>query len=190
MRWKRSAESCTPIDTGLPLSFSYRMNFCFMNGTLWTVYRTRGNTLGQGHPIVLVSLEILSLKILSSSLAWWLTMIGDRDSDNSKKFAIILLKLLWLTQRSEWLNTRDHRGYTPRENTFSKSFISHCEGISLVAWEGSNPSQKHIYNNKDILINFFILIMGFSRQKYWSGLPFAPQVDHLLSELFTITILS
>ena len=32
--------------------------------------------------------------------------------------------------------------------------------------------------------------MGFSRQKYWSGLPFPPPVDHDLSELFTMTGLS
>ena len=31
----------------------------------------------------------------------------------------------------------------------------------------------------------FILSMGFSRQEYWSGLP--PLVDHVLSELFTMT---
>ena len=35
----------------------------------------------------------------------------------------------------------------------------------------------------------FILFMGFSRQEYWSGLPFPP-VDHVLSALFTTTCLS
>ena len=29
----------------------------------------------------------------------------------------------------------------------------------------------------------FILFMGFSRQDYWSGLPFPSPVDHILSEL-------
>ena len=33
----------------------------------------------------------------------------------------------------------------------------------------------------------FILFMGFSRQEYWSGLPFPPPVDHVLSELSTMT---
>ena len=32
----------------------------------------------------------------------------------------------------------------------------------------------------------FILFMEFSQQEYWSGLPFPPPVDHVLSELFTI----
>ena len=33
----------------------------------------------------------------------------------------------------------------------------------------------------------FILFMGFSRQEYWSGLPFPSPIDHILSELSTIT---
>ena len=33
----------------------------------------------------------------------------------------------------------------------------------------------------------FILFMGFSRQEYWSGLPFPSPVDHLLSDVSTMT---
>ena len=33
----------------------------------------------------------------------------------------------------------------------------------------------------------FPLFMGFSRQEYWSGLPFPSPVDHVLSELSTMT---
>ena len=36
---------------------------------------------------------------------------------------------------------------------------------------------------------FFILFMGFLRQEYWSGLPFPSPVDHVFSELSTITCL-
>ena len=32
--------------------------------------------------------------------------------------------------------------------------------------------------------------MGFSRQKYWSGLPLPSPVDHILSDLSTMTLLS
>ena len=35
-----------------------------------------------------------------------------------------------------------------------------------------------------------VLFMGFSRQEYWSGLPFPPPVDHVLSDLSTMTHLS
>ena len=33
----------------------------------------------------------------------------------------------------------------------------------------------------------FILFLGFSRQEYWSGLPFPSPVDHILSNLYTMT---
>ena len=33
----------------------------------------------------------------------------------------------------------------------------------------------------------FLLFMGFSRQEYWSVLPFPPPMDHILSELSTMT---
>ena len=36
----------------------------------------------------------------------------------------------------------------------------------------------------------FILFVGFSRQEYWSGLPFPSPVDHILSDLSTMTHLS
>ena len=36
----------------------------------------------------------------------------------------------------------------------------------------------------------FILFMEFSRQEYWSGLPFPSPVDHILSDLSTMTRLS
>ena len=36
----------------------------------------------------------------------------------------------------------------------------------------------------------FIVFMGFSRQEYWSGLPFPSPVDYILSELSTMTCLS
>ena len=33
----------------------------------------------------------------------------------------------------------------------------------------------------------FILFVGFLRQEYWSGLPFPPHLDYVLSELSTMT---
>ena len=36
----------------------------------------------------------------------------------------------------------------------------------------------------------FTLFMGFSRQEYWSGLLFPSPVDHILSKLATMTLLS
>ena len=42
----------------------------------------------------------------------------------------------------------------------------------------------------EYLLWVFILFMGFSRQEYLSGLPFPSPVDHVLSELSTMTYLS
>ena len=36
---------------------------------------------------------------------------------------------------------------------------------------------------------YFCLFIGFSRQEYWSVLPFPSPVAHVLSELFTMTVL-
>ena len=41
-----------------------------------------------------------------------------------------------------------------------------------------------------VLSFFSLLFMRFSRQKYWSGLPFRSPVDHVLSEVSTMTHLS
>ena len=37
------------------------------------------------------------------------------------------------------------------------------------------------------IILLFIMFMGFSRQEYWSGFPFPSPVDHILSDLSTMT---
>ena len=37
------------------------------------------------------------------------------------------------------------------------------------------------------ILCLFILFMGFSRQEYWSSLPFPSPVDHILSDLSTMT---
>ena len=38
-----------------------------------------------------------------------------------------------------------------------------------------------------LFFSFFILFVGFSWQEYWSGLPFPSPVDHILSDLSTMT---
>ena len=52
------------------------------------------------------------------------------------------------------------------------------------------PSDPGCSSSSVIAICLSILYMGFLRQEYWSSLPFPPPVDHILSELFTMTYLS
>ena len=54
-------------------------------------------------------------------------------------------------------------------------------------WKGlieCGPLEKGMANHFSILsFCLFILFMGFSRQEYWSGLPFPSLVDHMVSDL-------
>ena len=64
---------------------------------------------------------------------------------------------------------------------FLELFLYCC----LVAyWEPTN-----LRSSSFTVLSFclFILFMGFSRQEYWSGLPFPSPVDYVLSELSTMT---
>ena len=56
---------------------------------------------------------------------------------------------------------------------------------SVAYWTSSN-CETHFPSSHHCL---FIRSMGFSRQE-WSGLPFCPPMDHILSEHFTMTHLS
>ena len=49
------------------------------------------------------------------------------------------------------------------------------------------PTCLRVNLSVSYLFAFFILFMGFSRQEYWSGLPFPSPVDHILLELSTMT---
>ena len=66
--------------------------------------------------------------------------------------------------------------------------ISYCpllfpSTILDTSWPGGSSSNV-------ISFCLFILHMGFSRQEYWSRLPFPPPVDYALLECFTMTRLS
>ena len=49
------------------------------------------------------------------------------------------------------------------------------------------PTNLGISSFSVISFCLLVLFMGFSRQEYWSGLPFPSPVDHVLSELSTMT---
>ena len=54
---------------------------------------------------------------------------------------------------------------------------------------GAYWAPTHLGSSSFSILSFclFILCMGFSRQEYWCGLPFPSPVDHVLSELSTVT---
>ena len=70
-------------------------------------------------------------------------------------------------------------------SSFFLELFLHCSPVSY--WAPAN-----LGNLSFSVLSFclFILFMGFSKQEYWSGLPFPSPVDHILSELCTMTHLS
>ena len=69
---------------------------------------------------------------------------------------------------------------------FSSSFFLelflHCSPVAHWA-----PTDLGSSSFSALSFCHFILLMGFSRQEYWSSLPFPSPVDHILSELSTMT---
>ena len=61
----------------------------------------------------------------------------------------------------------------------------HCSPVAH--WAPTNLGSSSF---SVLSICLFILFLGFSKQEYWSGLPFPSPVDHVLSELSTMTCLS
>ena len=57
--------------------------------------------------------------------------------------------------------------------------------ISCSAWA---PTDLGSSSFSILSFCLFILFMLFSRQEYWSGFPFPSPVDHILSDLSTMTI--
>ena len=79
-------------------------------------------------------------------------------------------------------------GYCFHFDSFPSLFLELFLHWSPVAyWALTN-----LENSSFSVLSFylFILFMGFPRQGYWSGLPFPSPVDHVLSELSTMSHLS
>ena len=69
-------------------------------------------------------------------------------------------------------------------SVFLKLFL---HSSSVAYWAPTNLGSSSF---SVLSFHLFILFMGFSRQEYWSGLPFPSPVDHVFSELSTMTHLS
>ena len=68
-------------------------------------------------------------------------------------------------------------------SSFFLELFLHCSPVAY--WAPTNLGSSSF---SVISFCLFILFMGFSRQEYWSGLPFPSPVDHILeSELSTMT---
>ena len=74
-------------------------------------------------------------------------------------------------------------------HTLSLFFFGSTSSFFLEVFLHSSPVTY--WTNTDLGSSYFgvvsfCLFMGFSKQEYWSGLPFTSPVDHVLSELSTM----
>ena len=67
-------------------------------------------------------------------------------------------------------------------SSFFLEFFLHWSPVAYLAPTDMGSSSFSILS-----FCLFILFMGFSRQEFWSGLPFPSPVDHILSDLSTMT---
>ena len=98
----------------------------------------------------------------------------------------------FLQQRWKWacrLLKQRRKGSGDSTVAIQRSDKSSCnsgESRHFLSFGGYKKYQKS-KNTQLCVSKAAILSMAFSRQEYWSGLPFPPPVDHVLSELFTVT---
>ena len=110
---------------------------------------------------------------------------------------LITSHLLWFTdltfQVSMQYCSLQHQTLLPSPVT---STTGHCflfgsvSSFFLELFLNSSPvacwAPTNLENSSFCVLSFclFILFMGFSRQEYWSGLPFLSPMDHILSEMW------
>ena len=70
-------------------------------------------------------------------------------------------------------------------SSFFLELFPHCSPVAYLA-----PTDLGSSSFSVLCFYLFILFMGFSRQKYWCGLPFPSLVYHVLSKLSIMTCLS
>ena len=69
-------------------------------------------------------------------------------------------------------------------SSFFMELFLHCSPVAY--WPTTYLPGDFIFQCP--IFCFFILFMGFSKQEYWSSFPFPSPVDHVLSELSTMTL--
>ena len=77
-----------------------------------------------------------------------------------------------------------HFRFGPVTSFFLELLVIALYSSPVAYW---TPSNLRCSSSGVIFFWLFILFMGFYRQEYWSGLPFPPPVDHVLSEHFTMS---
>ena len=123
---------------------------------------------------------------LLPSLVWPLPMCLIHGPDIPGSYAILLFTASDLLLSP--VTSTSTGGYCFCFGSIPSFFLEFFLRWSPVAyWAPTDPGSSPF---SILSFYLFIMFMGFSRQEYWSGLPFPSPVDHILSELSTMTHLS
>ena len=115
----------------------------------------------------------------------WSHVLLCGSMDCSKPDAPVLHYLLGsLLNTSRHITVEHHFRFGPATSFFLELLVIALCSSPVANW---TPSDLGGLSSSVISFCLFILLMGFSRQKYWGDLPFPPPVDHVLSELSTMT---
>ena len=93
-----------------------------------------------------------------------------------------------LQHRTLLLSVTSTAGYSFCFGSIPSFFLESFLYWSPVAYWAPTDQGSSSFSNLSFCL--FIVFMRFSRQEYWSGLPFLSPVDHILSGLSTMTCLS
>ena len=88
----------------------------------------------------------------------------------------------WALLPSPVTTTTEHCFHFRSASSFFLELYFHSSPVAYWA-----PTDLESSSYSVLSFYLFILFMGFSRQEYWSGLPFPSAVDHVLSELSTMS---
>ena len=83
--------------------------------------------------------------------------------------------------------TEHHFCFGPTASYFLELLVIALHSSPVAYWTSSYLEDS---SSSVLCFCFFMMFIGLSWQEYLSGLPFPPPVDHVLSELFTMTHLS
>ena len=85
----------------------------------------------------------------------------------------------WALLLSPVTFTTGHYFFLGSVSSFFLELFLHSSSVAY--WAPTN------LGSSPLSVLSFCLFLGFSRQEYWSGLPFPSTVDHILSEFSTVT---
>ena len=113
--------------------------------------------------------------LTTSSLSWFMDLTFQVPMHNCcyQHWTLLLLPVT---------STNGHCFHFGSASSFFLDLFLHSSPVAYGALSNLENSSFSVLS-----FRLFILFMGFSRQEYWSGLPFLSPVDHVLSELHTIT---